>query len=147
MATYTQILYHIVFGTKDRVGTLDFEHHTSLWRYVSGVLRNKECVVYCTGGYTNHVHILCSLHPTLSLSEVIKDIKLAASKWIKKETVFPRFSGWQDGYGAFTCTWADKDRICHYIENQHEHHRTKTFEEEYEAMLKRAGIVYDPRYL
>jgi len=63
MATYTQILYHLVFGTKERVGTLETEHHDALWRYVSGVLRNKKCIVYIVGGYTNHLHILCSLPP------------------------------------------------------------------------------------
>jgi putative transposase len=147
MATYTQILYHIVFGTKNRVATLDLKHHDLLWRYVAGVLRNKQCVVYCVGGYTNHLHILSSLHPSLSLADSIKDIKLAASKWNKQEKLFPDFSGWQDGYGAFTCAWSDKERIQHYIENQYEHHQTKTFEEEYESMLKRAGITYDPRYL
>jgi REP element-mobilizing transposase RayT len=147
MATYTQILYHIVFGTKNRVSTLDFEHQDSLWRYMSGILRTKKCTVYCTGGYPNHLHILSSLHPSLSLSDTIKDIKLAAGKWIKKGTAFPHFSGWQDGYGAFTCAWSDKERICRYIDNQHEHHRTVTFDEEYEAMLKRAGITYNPEYL
>ncbi len=140
MATYTQILYHLIFGTKERVGTLQTEHHDALWRYVSGVLRNKDCVVYIVGGYTNHLHILSSLHPSHCLADLIKDIKLSVSKWIKTENICPSFSGWQDGYGAFTCAWSDKERICRYIENQYEHHRHKTFEEEYEAMLKRAGL-------
>lgn len=77
MATYTQILYHIVFGTKNRAGTLDQENHDPLWRYIAGVLRNKDCTVYIVGGYTNHVHILTSVHPSQTLADLVKDVKLA----------------------------------------------------------------------
>ena len=147
MATYTQILYHIVFGTKDHNGTLYQENHDQLWRYISGIIRNKQCTVYVVGGYTDHVHILSSLKPSLALADLVKDIKLAVSKWNKEKKIFPAFSGWQEGYGAFTCAYRDKERINKYIRNQYEHHRVRTFEEEYEQMLKKAGIEYDRKYL
>ena len=147
MATYTQILYHIVYGTKDHRCTLDLERHDDLCRYAAGILRNKNCVVYKVGGHDNHLHILTSLHPLLALADLVKDVKLAASGWIKEEKVFPHFSGWQDGYGAFTCSWKDKDRIANYIANQREHHRHKAFREEYMEMLQKAGIEFDERYL
>ena len=147
MAAYTQILYHIVFGTKDRRQTLDAENHESLWKYVSGVIRGKQCAVYTVGGFTEHIHILCSLHPSMALADMVKDIKLAVSAWNKAEKVFPAFSGWAEGYGAFTCSVRDKDRIYHYIRNQHEHHRVKSYQEELEEMLRKAGVEYDRRYL
>ena len=147
MATYTQILYHIVYGTKDHHGTLDLEQHDGLCRYTAGILRNKNCVVYKVGGHIDHLHILTSLHPSLALAGLVKDAKLGTSGWIKDGDGFPHFCGWQDGYGAFTCSWKDKDRIAKYIENQQEHHRRKTFREEYTEMLKRAGIEFDEKYL
>lgn len=147
MATYTQILYHIVFGTKDHQGTLDLEHHDEVCRYIAGILKNKHCFVYNIGGHTDHLHILTRLHPSLALADLVKDTKLATSKWIKEKKLLPVFSGWQNGYGAFTCAWKDKQRISSYIENQQEHHRVKTFQEEYIEMLQKAGIEYDERFL
>ena len=147
MATYTQILYHIVYGTKNHNGTLDLEHHDELCRYTAGILQNKNCFVYKIGGYTEHLHILAELHPTIALADLVKDIKLATSKWIKTKKALLAFEGWQDGYGAFSCSWKDKDRVINYIANQFEHHRHKTFREEYIAMLQRAGIEFDEKYL
>jgi REP element-mobilizing transposase RayT len=147
MATYTQILYHIVYGTKNHNGTLDLERHGELCKYTAGILKNKNCFVYKVGGYTEHLHILAELHPTIALADLVKDVKLAQSKWIKANKIFPAFDGWQDGYGAFTCSWKDKERIINYIANQIEHHRHKTFREEYIEMLQQAGIEFDEKYL
>ncbi|MDH4203266.1 MAG: transposase [Phycisphaerae bacterium] len=147
MATYTQILYHIVYGTKDHNGTLNLERHDELCRYTAGILMNNNCFVYKVGGHTEHLHILTGLHPTIALANVVKDLKLAQSKWIKKKNVFPAFDNWQDGYGAFTCSWKDKERIINYIANQIEHHHHKTFRGEYIEMLQQAGIEFDEKYL
>jgi len=147
MATYTQILYHIVYGTKDHQGTLDLDRHDDLCRYKAGILRNKNCIVYKVGGHVDHLHILTSLHPSLALADLVKDAKISTSGWIKTEKVFPHFGGWQDGYGAFTCSWKDKDRIANYIANQREHHQRKTFRDEYIEMLEKAGIEFNERYL
>ena len=94
MATYTQILYHIVYGTKDHQSTLNLERHDDLCHYTAGILRNKNCIVYKVGGHVDHLHILASLHPSLELANLVKDIKLAVSGWIKTEKVFPYFGGW-----------------------------------------------------
>jgi REP element-mobilizing transposase RayT len=83
MATYTQILYHVVYGTKNHNGTLDLESHDELCRYTAGILQNKSCFVYKVGGYTEHLHILMTLHPTLALADLVKDLKIAQSKWMK----------------------------------------------------------------
>lgn len=147
MSTYTQILYHLVFGTKNHNATLDLQQHEQLCRYMSGLLRNKNCLPYRLGGYTDHVHILFSLHPSCCLSDTVKDVKLATSKWIKDKKVFPLFDGWQEGYGAFTCSWSVKPDVEKYIANQIEHHHQKSFREEYLEMLQRAGIEFDEKYL
>jgi REP element-mobilizing transposase RayT len=110
-------------------------------------LKNKKCVPYKIGGYFDHIHILFNLHPSVALSEIVKDIKLASSDWIKKENLFPDFEGWQDGYGAFTCSWSMKDEVSKYIDNQFEHHKQYSFKEEYIGFLKRAGIEFDEKYL
>lgn len=143
MTTYTQILYHIVFGTKGHGGHLDLERHDDLCGYIAGILKNKKCMPYKLGGYTDHIHILTELHPSISLAGLVKDIKLATSSWIKQEQLFPSFPGWQEGYGAFTCSWSVKHEVEEYITRQREHHRHKTFREEYIAFLQRAGIDFD----
>lgn len=147
MATYTQILYHIVFGTKEHNGTLDIKQHNELCSYIAGILKNKNCFVHKIGGHTEHVHILTNLHPSLALADTIKDIKIASARWIKKKNKFSYFDGWQEGYGAFTCSWKDKGRITSYISNQQEHHRRKTFREEYMEMLQMCGVEFDEKYL
>ncbi len=143
MTTYTQILYHIVFGTKDHYGCLDLDRHDTLCGYIAGLLKSKSCTPYKLGGYTDHIHILTSLHPTVALADLVKDIKLASTAWIKQEKAFSCFSGWQVGYGAFTCSWSVKSDVQDYIARQHEHHRKQTFREEYIGFLKRAGVAFD----
>jgi REP element-mobilizing transposase RayT len=95
----------------------------------------------------DHIHILTHLHPSVALSDLIKDIKLASSKFIKENNLFPGFSGWQDGYGAFTYSIDRKDSLISYIKNQEEHHRIKTFREEYLELLKEHEVEFDEKYL
>ena len=145
--TYTQIYYHIVFSTKNRVRCIGKDHRDPLYGYIWGIHKNLKCHLYRIGGVEDHVHILTSIHPTLSLSKYIEEVKTGSTNWIRRERVIPDWPGWQDGYGAFTAANHDKDAIIEYIKGQEEHHRTVSFREEYEAMLKRAGVEYDPKYL
>jgi len=147
MSTYTQILYQIVFSTKDREHTLTSSGRQELFKYISGILKNKNCHLYQINGIEDHLHIVTHLHPSVSLSSLVKDIKLASSEHIKKSRIFQNFNGWQDGYGAFTYSFREKDRLIEYVKNQEEHHRTKTFKEEYFELLKEHGIEYDAKYL
>ena len=98
-------------------------------------------------GVEDHLHILTHLHPSVALADLIKDIKLASSKHIKEKNTFPDFSGWQDGYGAFTYSIDRKDILINYIKNQEEHHRIKTFREEYIELLKEHGVEFEEKYL
>lgn len=146
MATYTQIIYHIVFSTKDREPVLAADHRRDLFAYIWGVLKKHECHLYRLNGVADHVHILTDLHPTVALANLVKNIKIASSAWIKDEKVFQGFSHWQDGYGAFTCCMKEKDALIEYIKNQEGHHRTTTFADEYRRLLVEAGIEFDERY-
>ena len=115
--------------------------------YISGILENKNCHLYQINGVEDHLHILTHIHPSVSLADLIKDIKLASTKFIKEKNIFPDFKGWQDGYGAFTYSLDRKDVLINYIRNQEEHHKVKTFHEEYIELLKENHIDYDEKYL
>jgi len=147
MSTYTQICYHIVFSTKARQPTLKAERRADLFRYIWGILKNRESHLYRINGAEDHVHILTSLHPCVSLANLVKDVKTASSLWIKEESVFPMFSNWQDGYAAFTHSKQEIDGLIEYIKGQEEHHRRTTFAEEYRKLLEEAGIEFDERYI
>ena len=147
MSNYTQILYQIVFSTKNREHTLSKINRAELYKYIWGVLKNKNCHLYRIGGITDHIHIVTSLHPAVSLASLIKDIKLASSKHIKTFQLFSKFDGWQVGYGSFTYSFKDKDRLIEYVKNQEEHHATKSYIEELKELLKEHGIEFDERYL
>jgi len=146
MSTYTQILYQIVFSTRSHENTLAMKELEKLYHYIFGILKNKKCFLYKIGRVENHIHVIMSLHPMVALSGLMKDIKLATSDWIKRERIFPYFRGWQDGYGAFTYSIDAKERLIEYVNNQVEHHKKKTFREEYKELLKEHGIDYDERY-
>ncbi len=118
MSTYTQIMYHVVFSTKNRAACLHADNRETLFRYINGVLENKQCHVYQVNGVADRLHILCGLHPTVSLASLVKDIKVASSQFIKEQDSFPGFTHWQDGYGAFTCSHKDKDAIIRYIQGR-----------------------------
>jgi putative transposase len=148
MANYTQIIYHLVFSTKNREKTLQaIEKQEELYKFISGLLQNKKCHLYRINGTDDHLHTLTGLHPTICLSDLIKDIKVSTSIWIKDNRIFPNFNGWQEGYGAFTCSFKDKENIIGYIINQKEHHKTESYEDEFRGFLKLAGIEYDEKYL
>ena len=147
MSTYTQILYQIVFSTKDHQKVLIKDNREKLFRFIWGILKNKKCMLYQINGVEDHIHIACHIHPTISLSDLVKDIKIASSLWIKDNNVFPGFSAWQGGYGGFTYNIKEKERLTNYIKNQEQHHRLKSYKEEYIELLNEHGIEFDDRFL
>jgi REP element-mobilizing transposase RayT len=147
MSTYTQIIYHIIFGTKYHQQILHKANRQKLFQYITGILQNKNCHLYQINGIENHIHILFHLHPTIALSDIVKDIKLASSKFIKENNLFTDFIGWQNGYGAFTYSISAKQTLIAYIQNQEEHHKVKSFREEFIQLLKDNGIDFDEKYL
>ena len=144
---FTQIFYHIVFSTKERMPVLVPERRDDLFRYIWGVIKNNKSHLYRINGVEDHVHIFTSLHPTVCLAELIKDLKVASNEWIKEQKAFPGFTNWQDSYGAFTHANYDKDHIIEYIKNQQEHHKKESFKDEFRRLLIEAEIEFDEKYL
>jgi putative transposase len=147
MSTFTQILYHIVFSTRNRERTLAKSGRAQLQAFIAGIIQNKKCHLYRIGSADEHLHIVTHLHPTVALAELVKDIKLASSKHIKSTNLFPGFSGWQNGYGGFTYSIKEKDRLIKYAMNQEEHHKTVGFDAEFKSLLEEHQIPFDEKYL
>ena len=145
--TYVSSYIHYVFSTKHRQKIIKPELEERLWPYMGGIARENKMKALAIGGIEDHVHLFLSLPSTLSISKAIQLIKGGSSTWVSK--TFPEFKGfqWQEGYGAFSISQSHIDRTIHYINNQKEHHRKKTFKEEYLAILKKHGIEYDEQYL
>ncbi len=145
--SYTQILYQIVFGTKNCMPVLLKDRRNELFKHLCGILQNKNCHVYIINGVENHLHIVTHVHQTVAVADLIKDLKVASSKWIKQNGIFKNFTAWQIKYGAFTYSINDKDRLINYVKNQEKHHKTLTYREEFIMLLKKHKIDYDERYL
>lgn len=147
MSTYTQILYHIIFSTKNRKRVITKQNKEVLLKYIWGLIKNKNCHLFRINAVEDHLHILTSLHPSVSLSNFIKDIKLSTNLFIKEKNLFPGFENWQKGYAAFTISYEQKDSVIEYIKNQEEHHKRISFQEECEKFFREFGISYDEKFL
>ncbi|HMO65040.1 MAG TPA: IS200/IS605 family transposase, partial [Verrucomicrobiota bacterium] len=139
--------YHIVFSTKNREPWLNDAVCERLWPYLGGIARENKMMVLEVGGVADHVHVLVSIPASMSVSKAVQLIKGGSSHWIKE--TFANMAGfaWQDGYGAFTVSESQLDTVRDYIRRQPEHHRTRTFAEEYRTFLQRHRIEFDEHYL
>jgi putative transposase len=144
---YCQIVYQIVYATKYRKHTLIKKDRKSLFQFIAVLIRNKGCIVHEIGGVSDHIHIVTHLHPSVALASLVKDVKLASTKFIKENNLFPDFNGWQDGYGAFTYSIDAKANLVAYVKNQEVHHGFVTSKEEFIKLLSDHEIVYDEKYL
>jgi len=144
---YTSLYYHIVFGTKGRVGYIKPEIEQHIWEYIGGIARENKMSALQVGGVEDHVHALVIAPPTLAPSKIAQLLKGGSSLWI--HTKFHELRGfeWQVGYGAFTVSKSAVLDVQRYIQNQREHHRKMSFQEEYLEFLKKHGVDYDERYL
>ena len=146
MSSYRQLVYHLVFRTKDNLPTIKQEFAHQLYSYIGGIIKNKNSHLYRINGVADHIHLLSDVHPSIALSDFVKEIKVSSSIWMKNSNYFPEFQGWAEGYGAFTSAYMDIGSIIDYIRNQQEHHRSKSFEEEYRSLILAAGLIVDERY-
>ncbi len=138
---------HIIFSTKLRVSLIHEPIQNELYSYIGGICKEMECQPIKIGGYIDHIHILCMLSKKIALMNLLEEVKSHSSKWMKtKGTDFKNFY-WQNGYGAFSVNPSEIDKVIAYIENQKEHHRKKSFQEEYRAFLKKYKVEYDERYV
>jgi putative transposase len=143
--SYTSLKYHIVFSTRYREPVLEPAWRKRLYDYFGGCFRTAGGVLTEMNGAFDHVHALAGLRATHCLADVLRDVKRATSSWIH-QTIGISFH-WQEGYGAFTVSPHDCAGLIRYIRDQEEHHRVRTFREEYEALLREHGIEFDERYL
>jgi putative transposase len=146
MSSYRQILYHLIFRTKDSQKTLIQAHSRELYAYLMGFIRNKNCFLYRINGMEDHLHILCDLHPTIALADYMRDLKTSSSIWLKQSGKFSDFNGWADGYAALTYGWKDRDKIANYIKNHQEHHKHLSFQDELRELLQEQGIKVNQKY-
>jgi putative transposase len=145
--SYTNLIYHIVFSTKDRKPLITGETQPRLYDYIGGTIRNLGGVSLGVNGMNDHVHVLAKLRPDKSVSDVLRDLKANASGWM--HDVFPNLNefSWQRGYGAFTVSASQIDGVRNYIADQEHHHSARTFKDEFVALLKANGIEFDDKYL
>ncbi len=148
MSTYTQILYQIVFGSKDYTIFLNKENQGLLSGYMVSMLNKRNCHPYRIGGYGNHVHIVTHVSPTINLAALVREIKKATHEMmISKKEEFPHFSGWQVGYGAFTYHISMKSILIRYVLQQDQHHKTVTYKDELIQLLNDNLVSYKEEYL
>ena len=146
MSSYRQHLYHIVFRTKHSMPTIKQDHVNELYAYITGIVKNKNSHLYRINGVENHIHVLTDMHPSIAPADFMREIKASSSLWMKNSMLFPSFIGWEEGYGSFTCSYKDLNRLIEYIKSQEEHHKKVTFEEEYRKILLESGITPDEKY-
>jgi REP element-mobilizing transposase RayT len=141
------IILHIVFSTKDRRPLIRPQIEDELYKYIAGVCKNLHCPLIKINGVEDHIHILLHLSRTISVSDLIRDLKANSSRWIKsKGSDYNEFC-WQGGFGVFSLSRRNLDGAICYLDGQKDHHKTVTFKEELIAMLKRAKISFDEKYL
>jgi REP element-mobilizing transposase RayT len=145
--SFASIHCHLIFGTKNRAPLITADLQDALFGYLGGILRNHQCRLLVAGGMPDHVHLLVSLNREMSVAEIVRLLKANSTKWIHENFRDHTLFGWQTGYAAFAVSHSNIDEVMRYIQSQEEHHRTKTFQEELVAFLRRHGLEYDPEHL
>lgn len=145
--TYAKIYFHIVFAVKNRHSLIHSSFKDELYKYITGIVTNRGQKLIIINGSSDHVHLLLGCTTSFRLDETVKEIKEHSSKWINSRNFLRSKFNWQSGYAAFSVASWNFQIIYDYIERQEEHHRVKTFIEEYIEFLNEAQIEYDPRYI
>ena len=144
---YTQIIYQVVFATKYRRKVLTKPNRDNLIGYFYGLFKKKKCFVHAINGVSDHFHFVFALHPTVALSDLVKDLKLSSHYRIKDAEWFPEFDRWCTGYAAFTYSKEALPNLIRYVANQERHHGEETSLEELRRLLDDHGVAYDEAYL
>ena len=146
-ATFTSILLHVVFSTKNRRNLIAADFEDPLYGYVGGILRNQDCRLLCAGGTANHAHLLISMAKDVKVVDMVEAVKRESSKWVKTQGAGMSRFYWQEGYGAFSIGQSGVERLQTYIRRQKQHHGTVSFQDEFLALLAKYRIPYDERYI
>ena len=145
--TYSQIYIQIVFAVKGRQNLISKNNREELHKYITGIVQSREQKMLAIFAMPDHVHILVGMKPNLSISDLVRDIKAGSSKYINDNKWIQGKFNWQEGFGAFSYAKSQQDLVVKYILNQEEHHKTKSFKEEYLEFLEKFEIDYDEKYL
>jgi REP element-mobilizing transposase RayT len=145
--TYSQISIHSVFAVKGKENIITRDFRNELHKYISGIITGNGAKSLAVGGWKDHVHIFFGLPVTTCISDFMSIVKANSSKWINEQHFVKGKFQWQSGYGAFSHSKSQRDRVINYIMNQEEHHKVKTFKEEYLKMLSDFEVEYDDKYL
>jgi putative transposase len=141
--TYTKLLYHFIFSTKRREPLIVPELKKDLYSYIGGIVRGQKGVLVEIGGMPDHLHLVSRIRPDIAVAEIVRLVKANSSKWVNEQPNSRGRFAWQEGYGAFTVSPSQLPGVCTYVQTQEDHHRTKTFQEEYVEFLKRHEIEFD----
>jgi len=145
--TFSRLLYHVVFSTKERVPFIDTKLRPELYPYMEGIIRHHGGWLLALDGMPDHVHVLFRLKPDLSISELVRHLKGGSSKWVHEQAgLSPEFA-WQSGYAAFSVSESKEETVRSYIRKQESHHRRATFKEELIGLLRKHRIEFDPAYV
>ena len=142
--SYVCVHVHVVFSTKDRRPLIPEDKHRLLAKYLAGIARNYGMKALAVGGMPDHMHILVSLAPDVSIAKAVNVLKSNSSKWMKG---LSRLFAWQEGYAAFSVSASGLREVIEYINRQAEHHKKRDFAQEYFALLKKHGVEYDPAWV
>ena len=145
--TFTQLHIQFIFAVKYRIAVIQPSWKESLHKYITGIFQKNKHKMLQINGMPDHMHILIGLHQEQSISSIIQNVKTESSKWINNKKLTPGKFAWQDGYGAFSYSKSQVPRVIRYIQQQEQHHRKKTFLEEYRSFLEAFEIEYDDRYI
>lgn len=145
--TFTKLYYHLVFSTKGRENHLTKNIQEELYRYIAGIIKGEEGFVISIGGMEDHIHILCTIPAKTSVSNMLKQIKGNSSSWFHERFPNTSFFKWQSGFGAFSVSQSQIDKVKEYIQNQKGHHERFDFKDEFRNLLKRHGIQFDEKYI
>ena len=145
--TYTQLYIQFVFAVKGRQSLINSSWKNDLYKYITGIVQNNKSKLIAINGLGDHIHIFIGYKPSVSIPDLVKDIKVASTVWINENRLCKSKFAWQEGYGAFSYSHSHIDTVCNYIKNQELYHQEKSFKEEYVKLLKNFNVEYDDKYL
>ena len=145
--TYSQVNIHCVFAVKGRENIISQALQKRLFEYISGILSSKNAYPLAVGGWKDHVHILFELPTDKNISEIVREVKASSTNWINSLGLIKGKFSWQAGYGAFSYAKSQRNNVINYILNQEQHHRVKTFKEEYLEMLQKFEIDFSEQFV
>lgn len=147
MSSFTCLNYHLVFSTKHRQPLIEEAWQQRLFDYLGGIIRAQGGVLLAAGGMPDHAHLLAAISKSTAIADALRDIKTNSSKWVHEEVAGQTDFAWQAGYGAFTVSYSGIGDVRRYLIGQKEHHRVRSFKEEFLELLRRHEIEFDERYI